>query len=131
MSGDMEPSSSNGGEQGARHDSGLARERTELAWSRTAISFAAVGVAILRTDHATGALVIAMTALVWFAGRSPAHERADGRHGSRLGRRRAAQLITAATCLVSLVALVLAVRPVLLHPLSMPVAHHRHAIEPW
>ncbi len=46
------------------HDPGLARERTQLAWSRTAISFAAVGVAILRTDRATGALVIAMSAAV-------------------------------------------------------------------
>jgi uncharacterized membrane protein YidH (DUF202 family) len=29
---------------------GLARERTELAWTRTAVSFAAVGVAILKTN---------------------------------------------------------------------------------
>ena len=35
-------------------DPGLARERTELAWHRTAISVAALGAAILRIGLAAG-----------------------------------------------------------------------------
>jgi len=89
------------------HDPGLARERTQLAWSRTAISFAAVGVAILHTDRVTGAVVIAMSAAVWGLGRLPAHERAQAERGHGLAQRRTVQLITVATTLVSLVALTL------------------------
>jgi uncharacterized membrane protein YidH (DUF202 family) len=40
-------------------DPGLARERTGLAWTRTSISFLAVGAAILKTDVTAGAIVIA------------------------------------------------------------------------
>jgi uncharacterized membrane protein YidH (DUF202 family) len=92
-------------DDGRDRDPGLARERTQLAWSRTAISFAAVGVAILHTDRAAGAVVIAMSAGVWGLGRLPAHERAAAGRG--LTRRRTVQLIAAATTLVSLVALTL------------------------
>jgi uncharacterized membrane protein YidH (DUF202 family) len=95
--------------RGTDHDPGLARERTQLAWSRTAISFAAVGVAILRTERAAGAIVIAMSAAVWGLGRLPAHERAEAERGHGLSQRRTVQLIAAATTLVSLVALTLAV----------------------
>jgi uncharacterized membrane protein YidH (DUF202 family) len=95
--------------RGTDHDPGLARERTQLAWSRTAISFAAVGVAILRTERAAGAIVIAMSAAVWGLGRLPAHERAEAERGHGLSQRRTIQLIAAATTLVSLVALTLAV----------------------
>jgi uncharacterized membrane protein YidH (DUF202 family) len=91
-----------------RGDPGLARERTQLAWSRTVISFAAVGVAILRSDRAAGAVVIAMSAAVWGLGRLPAHERAEAGRGHGLTRRRTVQLIAIATTLVSLVALTLA-----------------------
>jgi uncharacterized membrane protein YidH (DUF202 family) len=90
-------------------DPGLARERTQLAWSRTAVSFAAVGAAILRTEHAAGALVIAMSAVIWALGRLPAHERADGERRRGLTQRRTLQLITAATTLVSLASLALAI----------------------
>ena len=88
-------------------DPGLAQERTQLAWSRTAISFAAVGAAILHTDRAAGAVVIAMSAAVWGIGRLPAHERAEAGRWRGLTRRRTVQLITVATTLVSLVALTL------------------------
>ncbi len=88
-------------------DPGLAQERTQLAWSRTAISFAAVGAAILHTDRAAGAVVIAMSAAVWGIGRLPAHERGEAGRGRGLTRRRTVQLITVATTLVSLVALTL------------------------
>lgn len=93
---------------GSGHDPGLARERTQLAWSRTAIAFAAVGAAILRTDQVTGAVVIVMSAAVWSLGRVPAHQRAQAGGGQGLTQRRTVQLIALATTLVSLVALTLA-----------------------
>jgi uncharacterized membrane protein YidH (DUF202 family) len=89
-------------------DAGLAHERTQLAWTRTAISFAAVGAAVLRTSVAAGAIVVAMSVAIWGLGRLAA------RNGERSGvvsaatRRRTLQLITAATTLVALTALVLA-----------------------
>ena len=46
-------------------DPGLARGRTDLAWSRTALSFAAVGGAILKTSVAAGLTVVAMSILIW------------------------------------------------------------------
>ena len=35
-------------------DPGLARERTDLAWTRSAISFAALGAAMLHTNAVAG-----------------------------------------------------------------------------
>jgi uncharacterized membrane protein YidH (DUF202 family) len=52
-------------------DSGLARERTSLAWTRTAISFAALGGAILKTTPLVGVLVLVMSALIWGIGHLP------------------------------------------------------------
>ncbi|MFJ9542480.1 DUF202 domain-containing protein [Streptomyces sp. NPDC101225] len=94
-------------DHGGTRDPGLARERTQLAWVRTAISFAAVGVAILRTDRPVGAVVIVMSAAVWSLGQLPAHQRAEGGRGHGLTQRRTVQLIAATTTLVSLVALAL------------------------
>jgi len=42
-------------------DPGRARERTGLAWTRTAMSVAAVGGAILKRDVAIGVAVLAMS----------------------------------------------------------------------
>jgi uncharacterized membrane protein YidH (DUF202 family) len=50
-------------------DPGLASERTRLAWTRTAISFAALGAAVLRTSPMAGALVLAAAGLIWAIGR--------------------------------------------------------------
>ena len=50
-------------------DPGLARERTRLAWARTAIAFAAVGGAMLKRELIPGAIVLALTPLVWALGR--------------------------------------------------------------
>ena len=94
-------------------DPGLARERTELAWTRTAISFAAVGAAILRTNASVGALVVAMSAAIWGLGRLAARGGRDPREVPGAARRRTLRLITAATALVSLAALAIAV---LSHP---------------
>jgi hypothetical protein len=59
-----------------RDDPGWAQERTDLAWTRTAISFARVGAAAVHTSVAVGLLVFATAALVWALGRLPArHDR--------------------------------------------------------
>lgn len=50
-------------------DTGSARERTRMAWTRTAIAFAALGVAILRRDLVSGVIVLAVVPLVWAVGR--------------------------------------------------------------
>ena len=52
-------------------DPGLAAERTELAWTRTAISFAAVGAALLRRHPLAGIPVLALSLLIWQLGRLP------------------------------------------------------------
>ena len=88
-------------------DPGLARERTDLAWTRTAIAFAALGAAMLRTNAVAGALVMVAGAAVWGLGQLSARDaRAAGRR-YRLDQRRTVQIITATTTLVSVVALVL------------------------
>jgi uncharacterized membrane protein YidH (DUF202 family) len=48
---------------------GLARERTSLAWTRTAISFAALGGVVLRVNVATGLIVLAIAPVIWQLGR--------------------------------------------------------------
>lgn len=62
------PASSEPPEDIEDRDPSLARERTELAWTRTAISFAALGVAILHTNAVAGALVRATAVAVWMLG---------------------------------------------------------------
>jgi uncharacterized membrane protein YidH (DUF202 family) len=54
-------------------DPGLTRERTKLAWARTAIAFAAVGGAILKKEPVAGLIVLAMTPLIWGLGRFVGH----------------------------------------------------------
>ena len=78
-------------------DPGLARVRTSLAWTRTALSFAAVGAVALRKDIIAGLLIIATVPVIW---------RVGGLDHHRPGRLR---LVTAAIVAVSLVALIVAV----------------------
>jgi uncharacterized membrane protein YidH (DUF202 family) len=76
-------------------DPGLARERTALAWTRTAISFAAVGGVILkRGDIVPGLIVLGLTPVIWELGRQRYHS--PGR----------LKLVTATIVAVSLVALI-------------------------
>ena len=77
-------------------DPGLARIRTSLAWTRTALSFAAVGGVALRKDVIAGLLIIATAPVIWRLGRLAHH---------RPGR---LMLVTAAIVAVAIVALVVA-----------------------
>lgn len=81
---------------------GLARERTELAWSRTVIAFAAVGGALLKTSVAAGLTVVALGVLVWGLLRIFPGPKAVGDRAGRF------LVVTAGVTGVSLVALVLA-----------------------
>ena len=78
-------------------DPGLARVRTSLAWTRTALSFAAVGAVTLSKDVIAGLLILATAPVIWWIGRL-AH-RLPGR----------IRLVTATIVIVSLVALAVAV----------------------
>ena len=50
-------------------DPGLARERTSLAWTRTAISFAALGGTVLKANVITGLIILAIAPVIWELGR--------------------------------------------------------------
>jgi uncharacterized membrane protein YidH (DUF202 family) len=43
----------------------LARERTNMAWTRTAIAFAATGAAILKNHLIAGLVVLALGVVTW------------------------------------------------------------------
>ncbi len=81
-------------------DPGLAQERTELAWTRTAISFAALGGALLKYRPAIGLPVLMVGAVIWRLGRLP------GKPGSGRARRRRLLLITVTVTALSAAALV-------------------------
>ena len=78
-------------------DPGLARARTSLAWTRTALSFAAVGGVVLKEDLIPGLLIMAAAPVIWQLGRLDHHL------PSRL------RLVTATIVVVALVALAVAV----------------------
>jgi hypothetical protein len=83
-------------------DPGLARARTSLAWTRTALAFAAIGGIILRREVAAGFVILVLSALIWAAGRVA---RVQGKVRARPGR---LLLIALAVTAVSAVALALA-----------------------
>jgi len=99
-------------------DAGLALERTSLSWTRTAISFAALGGVMLKNNVITGLLILAVVPLIWRLGRPP-------RSGSppsglpTVGAMRI-RVITASVVGVALLSLLIAV----LGP-SVPGALHR------
>jgi uncharacterized membrane protein YidH (DUF202 family) len=57
------------GDDPEERDPGLARERTRLAWTRTALSFAALGGAMLKVNVLTGLAILAVAPVIWQAGR--------------------------------------------------------------
>ncbi len=75
-------------------DPGRARERTSLAWTRTALSFAAVGAVMLRKDVIPGLVIMCTAPAIWQLGRLAHH------HPGRL------KLVTATIVAVALAALV-------------------------
>jgi uncharacterized membrane protein YidH (DUF202 family) len=77
---------------------GLARERTAMAWTRTAISFAATGAAILKNHVIAGVIVFALG--LGTLGLQRLFPAADGEH-----RQRRLLLVTIAVTAVALVAL--------------------------
>jgi uncharacterized membrane protein YidH (DUF202 family) len=74
-------------------DPGLARARTSLAWTRTALSFAAVGGVLLKKDIVAGLIVLATVPVIWQLGRLAHH---------RPGRLRLVTVTIVAVALVSL-----------------------------
>jgi len=90
-----------GGDDFEDVDPGLAGARTELAWTRTAISFAAVGAALLRNHPVVGIPVLALSLLVWELGRLPRNP------ATGATRTRHLRLITAGITGIALAALVI------------------------
>jgi uncharacterized membrane protein YidH (DUF202 family) len=78
-------------------DLGRARERTSLAWTRTALSFAAVGVVVLRKDVVPGLIILCAVPVTWQLGRLAHH--LPGR----------LELVTVTIVVVALAALIVAV----------------------
>jgi uncharacterized membrane protein YidH (DUF202 family) len=81
-------------------DPGLARARTALSWTRTAISFAALGAAILKSRPYAGIPILILSGLIWGMGQLV---RAPG-----TARSRRLLLIAVAITGVSIVALAIA-----------------------
>jgi uncharacterized membrane protein YidH (DUF202 family) len=46
-----------------------ARERTSLAWTRTALAFAALGGTLLKANVITGLIVLAVSPVIWQLGK--------------------------------------------------------------
>ena len=57
------------GDSPEERDPGLARERTPLSWTRTAISFAALGGVVLKANVITGLIILAIAPVIWQLGR--------------------------------------------------------------
>jgi uncharacterized membrane protein YidH (DUF202 family) len=85
-------------------DTGLARARTRLAWTRSAISFAAIGVAILKARPLIGAPLLVVSVVVWAIGWMPHSPGPHFDNVEAVARRRAAA-VTAAIIVVALAAL--------------------------
>jgi uncharacterized membrane protein YidH (DUF202 family) len=88
-------------------DPGLARERTRLAWTRSAISFAAIGVAILKARPLIGAPLLGLSVVVWAIGRMPRSLGPQSGNVEAVARRRVL-VVTVAIIVVALAALVIA-----------------------
>jgi uncharacterized membrane protein YidH (DUF202 family) len=99
-------------------DAGLALERTSLSWTRTAISFAALGGVMLKDNVITGLLILAVAPVIWRLGRLPRSGSPPGGLPTVSGTR--IRVTTISIVGVALLSLVIAV----LGP-SVPGALHR------
>ena len=63
------PGPDRAGDDPEERDAGLARERTSLSWTRTAIAFAALGGTVLKVNLATGLIILAVAPVIWQLGR--------------------------------------------------------------
>jgi uncharacterized membrane protein YidH (DUF202 family) len=63
------PDPDRAGDDPEERDAGLARERTSLSWTRTAIAFAALGGVVLKENLATGLLILVIAPVIWQLGR--------------------------------------------------------------
>jgi uncharacterized membrane protein YidH (DUF202 family) len=81
-------------------DRGLARERTALSWTRTALSFGALGGVILKSHALLGLVVLGFVPVIWQLGRLTMREVP----GRTLDRRM--RTITSAIIVLAVVALV-------------------------
>ena len=84
-------------------DPGLARERTRLAWARTAIAFAAVGATMLKRQPVAGLIVLALTPVVWALGHVASQQIGSKPHVRRL------LLVTVIVTIVAALAVAVAV----------------------
>jgi uncharacterized membrane protein YidH (DUF202 family) len=89
-------------------DPGLARERTVLAWSRTGLSFLALGGILVRVDPLAGLTVLALGGMVWVLGYFHHRSMWAADPARWLTRPRVLRLIAVGTAFVALVALVIA-----------------------
>jgi len=78
-------------------DHGLARERTALAWTRTALSFGAVGGVIVKSHVLLGLAVLGCTPVIWQLGRLTMREAAGQQQLDRRMRMILAVVIAVAT----------------------------------
>jgi uncharacterized membrane protein YidH (DUF202 family) len=82
-------------------DPGLARARTALSWTRTAISFAALGAVILKNRPYAGIPILILSGIIWGLGQLTRGPAAPARSGRLL-------LITMAILGISIAALAIA-----------------------
>jgi uncharacterized membrane protein YidH (DUF202 family) len=73
--------------------------RTQLAWTRTVIAFAAIGAAMLKSSPVAGGIVLALSLPIWAAVRRHRHT------ASALSPLRGLGLVTVTVVLVALAAL--------------------------
>ena len=81
-------------------DRGLAHERTALAWTRTALSFGAVGGVIIKSHAVIGLIVMGCAPVIWELGRLTMRE-GPGRTLDR--RMRTILVVIIAVAIVSMV----------------------------
>jgi uncharacterized membrane protein YidH (DUF202 family) len=95
------------GDDPEEREPGLARERTSLAWTRTAISFAALGGVVLKANVVTGLIILAIAPVIWRLG-YVTRGSAPGSDPSGIGQLRLF-LITTSIVLITLLCLAVAI----------------------